>query len=107
MRYRAYKKVSRWRWRQRRRKRRRRRQQDPHQKQYVPLSFGGGHKNTQTIISCHVFLYICNAWIIQKSAISLLFLVYSCKFNALVEKKCFFFFLFFFFDLQIFVPFWR
>ena len=35
MRYRANKKVSRWRWRQ----------QDPHQKQYVPLPFGGGHND--------------------------------------------------------------
>ena len=35
MRYRANKKVSHW----------RRRQQDPHQKQYVPLPFGGGHNN--------------------------------------------------------------
>ena len=33
MTYRANKKVSRW----------RRHQQDPHQKQYVPLPFGGGH----------------------------------------------------------------
>ena len=37
MRYRANKKVSRWRQRQHRH------QQDPHQKQYVPLPFGGGH----------------------------------------------------------------
>ena len=35
MRYRANKKVP------------RRRQQDPHQKQYVPLSFGGGHNDCQ------------------------------------------------------------
>ena len=39
MRYRANKKVSHRRWR--------RRQRDPHQKQYVPLPFGGGHNKLQ------------------------------------------------------------
>ena len=43
MRYRANKKVSRWRRRQRKRQCQRWRQQDPHQKQYVPLPFGGGN----------------------------------------------------------------
>ena len=37
MRYRAKNEVS--------RQRQRGRQQDPHQKQYVPLPFGGGHNN--------------------------------------------------------------
>ena len=45
MRYRANKKVS----RRRRHRRWRRRQQDPHQKQYAPLPFGGGHKNFNTV----------------------------------------------------------
>ena len=38
MRYHAYKKVS------------RRRQQDPHQKQYVPLSYGGGHNDVRSYL---------------------------------------------------------
>ena len=49
MRYHANKKV--WRWRQPQRWR----QQDPHQKQYVPLSFGGGHNEAKVeawIICC-------------------------------------------------------
>ena len=40
MRYRANKKVS------------RRRQQDPHQKQYAPLSFGGGHNEPRHEKTC-------------------------------------------------------
>ena len=39
MRYRANKKVTRW----------RQRQQDPHQKQYVPLPFCGGHNEEQSM----------------------------------------------------------
>ena len=48
MRYRANKKVSHW--------RQSRRQQDPHQKQYVPLPFGGGH-NDQDVDSGGVLPY--------------------------------------------------
>ena len=44
MRYRANKKVSRW----HRRQHQCRHQQDPHQKQYVPLPFGGGHNDVHT-----------------------------------------------------------
>ena len=41
MRYRANKKLS--------RRCRLRHQQEPHQKQYVPLPFGGGHKNSPNL----------------------------------------------------------
>ena len=46
MRYRASKKVSRRCWRQ----------QDPHQKQYVPLPFGGGHNNWSSL--WYIFSYL-------------------------------------------------
>ena len=50
MRYRANKKVS--------RQRQHRHQQDLHQKQYVPLPFGGGHKKVSmfTKIMCEEFV---------------------------------------------------
>ena len=44
MRYRAYKKVLRQCQHQRQH------QQDPHQKQYVPLPFSGGHKYSQNFM---------------------------------------------------------
>ena len=58
MRYRANKKVSRQRWR------RLRRQQGLHQKQYVPLPFGGGHNYhyiAQVINYHYILLWKINA----------------------------------------------
>ena len=56
MRYRANKKVTRWLRRRRQRQRQRRRQQDPHQKQYVPLPFGGGHNSEDELVLHKIYI---------------------------------------------------